>query len=236
MASVLIMKTGQTLPAVAGEYGDFEDWIIAASGKPGAAFRTLSLHEGQRPPAPEQVRAVIVTGSPAMVTDGHDWIRRGEEFLRLAVASRIPVLGICFGHQLLAQALGGTVDFNPRGREIGTTRVSLTAAAGNDILFADMPDSFPAHVTHMQSVISLPAQATILAGNDFDSHQGVRFAENAWGVQFHPEFDAAIMAGYIRERAGQISAEGLDPGELLAQVTDALAATALLRRFTAVAD
>lgn len=235
MASIVILKTGSTLPAIAGQYGDFEDWIIARSGVPAPGFRTVAIHAGETPPALENTRAVIVTGSPAMVTDDEDWIRRGEDYLRAAVNSGVPVLGICFGHQMLAQALGGTVVFHPRGREIGTTNVALTAAATGDALFAGMPARFPAHVTHMQSVSSLPSSATILAGNEFDPHQGVRFADKAWGVQFHPEFNAAIMAGYIRERAEQIRQEGLDVERLAGEVREAEAAATLLARFAGLA-
>lgn len=231
MAPILIMKTGRTIAAVADEYGDFEDWIIAASGLPADRFLTVPVHEGEALPDLASVRAVIVTGSPAMVTEDLAWIRQGEEFLRGAVRGDVPVLGICFGHQLLAQALGGRVDFHPRGREIGTTIVTRHDNAGADTLFRQLPQSFPAHVTHMQSVMALPQGASVLAGNAFDPNQAIRFADRAWGVQFHPEFNEFIMAAYLRERYSEIKDEGLDPEALLAAVAPAEEAQALLRRF-----
>ena len=234
MAPILIMKTGGTIPAIAARHGDFEDWIITAAGLPAAAFLTVSVHEGEALPDPASVGAVIITGSPAMVTEDLAWIRQGETFLRRAVSLAIPALGICFGHQMLAQALGGRVAFHPRGREIGTTMISRHAEADTDTLFAQLPRSFPAHVTHMQSVMSLPRGAAILAGNAFDPHQGVRFADRAWGVQFHPEFNETIMTAYLRERYDQVRKEGLDPDGLLAAVAPAGDAQALLRRFVEI--
>jgi len=231
MASVVIMKTGQTIDALAEIHGDFEDWIIGSTNLPASRFRTVSVYAGEALPLLDEVTGVIITGSPAMVTDQLDWIRTSEAFLQEAVARRIPVLGICFGHQLLAQALGGRVDYNPKGREIGTTQVRLGPAATGDRLFDGLPESFPVHVTHMQSVMQLPLQADILAGNDFDPHQGVRFADYAWGVQFHPEFNATIMSGYLRERYEQVCADGLDADSLMAQVREAGIATSLLQRF-----
>jgi GMP synthase (glutamine-hydrolysing) len=235
MPAIVIMKTGQTIPAIAARYGDFEDWIISTSGLPASGFLTVAVDGGETLPPLHDTSAVIVTGSPAMVTDDEPWIKAGEQYLREIIDIGIPVLGICFGHQLLAQALGGTVDYHPRGREIGTTSVVLTSAAEEDTLFAGMPAEFPVHVTHMQSVITLPAEAHILAGNTFDPHHAVRFAESAWGVQFHPEFDATIMAAYIRERASRIRDEGLDFERLVAEVLEAEVASSLLRRFAAMA-
>ena len=230
-ASILIMKTGGTIPAIADEFGDFEEWIIGATRLPASAFTTVAVHTGDKLPALDEVRSVIITGSPAMVTQDLEWSREGEEFLRTAINRDIPVLGICFGHQLLAQALGGTVDYHPGGREIGTTHVRLAPDAVNDRLFSSLPSRFPVHVTHMQSVLELPPGAQILAGNDFDRHQAVRFAKSAWGVQFHPEFDARIMTAYIRERYEQVRAEGLDPEQLLREVEEANFARAVLERF-----
>lgn len=236
MSPILILKTGQTLPTLAATLGDFEDWIVTVADRPAWDFQTVSVHAGETLPVISRVTGIIVTGSPAMVTDADAWIGESEAYLRQAIERDIPILGICFGHQLLAQALGGHVDYHPQGREIGTTDLTLQATAAADALFNILPDSFPVHVTHMQSVMSVPRSAVILAGNAFDPHHGVRFADRAWGVQFHPEFDAGIMAGYLRERADQVNAEGLDAQALLAQVRETPEAAALLRRFAALCN
>src|SRR5690606_28142940 len=135
-------------------------------------------------------------------------------------AADLPVLGICYGHQLLAYACGGRVDYHPAGREIGTVDVSLTQSSRTDPLLADLPMDFPAHATHSQSVLELPANAVHLARSAHDNHHAFRVGTAAWGLQFHPEFDAAIMKTYIEERAGDLREEGLDVDRLLQQVKE----------------
>lgn len=234
MRQILILKTGCTIDAIARERGDFEDWIAAGMALSGTGVLTVPVFKDMPLPAPDGFAGIVVTGSPAMVTQREPWITTSEQFLRDALAANVPVLGICFGHQLLAQALGGDVGWNPGGREIGTVDVRRDEAAADDPLFTGLAADFPAHVTHMQSVIRVPEEATVLAGNAFDPHQGVRFAPLAWGMQFHPEFDEGIMAGYIRERASQLKEEGLDPQILLERVRPAPEAHSLLRRFAAI--
>lgn len=231
MASILILKTGSTIPEIVDTLGDFEGWIMAGMNIPEDCFKTVAVYEGEPLPAIKDISAIVITGSPAMVTDDLPWIKASEHLVRSAIAAQIPVLGICFGHQLLAQALGGRVDYNPIGREIGTVSIGMTPDAADDALFGQLPETMSVHVTHMQSVMSLPEGARVLASNDFDPHQGVRYAEKAWGMQFHPEFDAPIMAAYIRARTTQIQAEGLDAGQLLGEVKQAPDSWSLLQRF-----
>ena len=234
MKPILIHKTGRTIPSIAVDSGDFEDWIIAGMGLPPRQFLTTSVFLDEALPSLSAISAVVVTGSPAMVTEELAWIKQSEAFLLEAVKAEMPVLGICFGHQLLAKALGGKVGWHKQGREIGTTTVELGKGAESDILFAGLPDTFPVHVSHMQSVLEPPSGSAILASNDFDPHHGLCFAKNAWGIQFHPEFNENITSLYIRERYDQIKSEGLDPDVLLSKVEPAPASASILGRFAAL--
>ena len=171
-----------------------------------------------------------------MVTDRLPWSEYTAQWLLEALKCGVPILGICYGHQLLAHALGGHVDYHPRGREMGTKLIELAPAASQDELFSVMPERFPAHVTHMQSVLRLPPGAEILASNDFDAHHAVRFAPRAWGVQFHPEFTSAAMSHYLRIRSEALRQEGADPAELLSAVRDTTESEQLLRRFVALTE
>jgi len=231
MKPVLILETGNPPEAIAREYGNFDNWIIDGARLTGHQYLTVPVHQGGSLPDPANIGSVIVTGSPAMVTEDLPWIHQSEIFLRQAIDLSVPVLGICFGHQLLGQALGGKAGWNPRGREIGTTHISLHEMAATDPLFESMPTIFPAHVTHMQSVLEVPEGAVVLGGNDFDGHQVVRFSPTAWGVQFHPEFDEQIMRGYIRERSDQLIKEGLNPQTLSERVESTIDSLSLLERF-----
>src|SRR5262245_25161843 len=120
-----ILVTGEPVPNVRRTRGPFERMIRETlAGAWDGPVALLDAERGERPRAGE-LAALVVTGSPASVTSRDPWILDTEEALRAFVRSGGPTLGICFGHQLLAQALGGSVAKNPRGREIGTVDLEL---------------------------------------------------------------------------------------------------------------
>lgn len=166
-----------------------------------------------------------------MVSDKAPWSERAARFVADQVSLGVPVLGVCFGHQLLAYAMGGQVDYHPQGREIGTLEVSLTDAAREDILLSALPARFCAHLTHMQSVISLPTNATRLASSNHESTQAFRIGRSAWGVQFHPEFTPEIMHAYIDRLSQRLEEEGLSTQAIRKAVRDTPHATSVLPRF-----
>lgn len=231
---ILIIKTGNTLPSLQAEAEDFEDWFISGSGLDASRFICCAVDKGEALPAIDDVVAAIVTGSPAYVTDLAPWNEIAAEYLRVLHAQQKPILGVCYGHQLLAWAFGGEVGFHPNGREIGTVDIALTEAAASDVLFAKMPREFSAQASHLQSVLSLPNEAVLLAKNSFDAHHAFRLGSSTWGVQFHPEFSARVMSSYIRERSGDIAKEGLNVEDLLARVSATPVSAGLLQLFVAL--
>jgi GMP synthase (glutamine-hydrolysing) len=148
------------------------------------------------------VSGIIVTGSPAMVSDREPWSEACAAWLAQAVANGAHVLGVCYGHQLLAHALGGAVDYHPLGTELGTYEVRLSPAAHSDPLLAGLPDRFPVHLAHSQTVTALPAGARVLAGSEHDPRQIVRYTDRAISLQFHPEYDVGVMQAYLDALAG----------------------------------
>jgi GMP synthase (glutamine-hydrolysing) len=166
-----------------------------------------------------------------MVTDREPWSALTATYLLELIARDVPLLGVCYGHQLLADALGGRVENNPRGRSVGSFSLTLHPEAKNDVLFSVLPDGPVLHVRHRQSVVRLPEGAVCLAASPRDPHHAFRVGKRAWGVQFHPEFDAAIAREYIVARREIIEAEGEDPEALLAAVQESDAGRVLLRRF-----
>jgi len=231
LSRLAIVKTGETLPELVTRRGDFEVWIASGLGLEPGAVDVIRVDRGEVLPDPRSPAGVVVTGSSAMVTDREPWSERTGDWLARVARADVPLLGICYGHQLLAEALGGRVGDNPRGREIGTVEVRLLDAAADDPLLGGLGPSFPAHATHVQSVLALPPGARHLGESDGDPHQAFAWGENAWGVQFHPEFDADVMRGYLDGRRARILAEGLDADGLRAAVTEAPAGPRILRRF-----
>jgi GMP synthase (glutamine-hydrolysing) len=225
---ILIVKTGEPVPWVRERRGQFSDLIreTIGSGWDGG-YRVVDV-VAEAPPPPSEARAVVITGSAASVPDRHPWMIRTEAWLREVVAAKTPTFGICFGHQILAQALGGEVQRNPRGREIGTRTIERTGPAP---IFAGVPDRFEAQVTHVDSVVRLPPGAEPLARSDREDHHAIRFAETCYGVQFHPEMDAEVMRAYVETRRDVLNDEGFPVPEMLAGIREAEAARETLRNF-----
>jgi GMP synthase (glutamine-hydrolysing) len=119
---------------------------------------------------------------------------------------------------------------------MGTVEVRVRDSAAGDPLFASLPGALQVQATHQESVTRLPPGARLLAESDGDPHHAFAVGERAWGVQFHPEFDADVMRAYLVERRDLLRAEGIDPDTLLRGVTDTPDGTALLRRFAEIAD
>jgi len=228
---VLIIKTGNTVKTAYAKVGDFEKWIIASMQAESNHFEVVEVFKDEKLPGLDEVSGAVITGSPAMVTDELDWSEYTAEWLRQAVLAQLPIIGICYGHQLLAHALGGRVGYHPLGREIGTTKVSPLDESTEDILFAEISDPFAVHVSHMQSVIELPIGVKILASNEFDPHHAVKFSELCWGLQFHPEFEEVAMQSYIEERQEDLTDEGFDVETLMAEIKPTPIARKILTDF-----
>lgn len=231
MDRLAIIKTGSTFPATLRKYGDFEEWIRKGLDVACEWLRIVDVEHGDLLPEPEKYQGIVIAGSHAMVTDDLSWIRRLAAWVPGVIKGSVPLLGICFGHQLVAQAMGGEVGYNPAGKEIGTVEVTLLPECADDPLFSPFPRMFPVHATHAQTVLRLPAGAVRLATNDFEANHAFRLGRCAWGVQFHPEFDRAIMESYLSVQAGELRAAGHDVSAIGATVRETPLAGEILRRF-----
>ncbi len=214
---ILVVKTGEPVPTIAEKRGQFADLIAGSIGATFTGEYAVVDVRTEDPTALGAADAIVITGSPANVPTREAWMLRTEAWLREVVAAGMPVFGICFGHQILAQALGGEVQKNPRGREIGTITVEQTI---DDPLFDGLPTRFTANVTHIDTVVRLPPGAVGLARSPLENYQAIRFTPSCYGVQFHPEIDAEVMRGYIDTRREILAAEGFDVEAMLASIEE----------------
>jgi GMP synthase (glutamine-hydrolysing) len=232
MKPLIILKVGDTLPQLQPQYGDFEHWISAALAAPGLEVHVIDPRKGDAFPAPDQIAGAIVTGSHAMVTEKLPWSEASATWLAQLVDAEVPLLGICYGHQLLAHAMGGEAGYNPRGLEIGTREIRRVAL--DDPLLGSLPPTFMAQITHQQSALRLPPGAVLLAASDQDPHHAFRVGACGWGVQFHPEFSDTTMRGYIRHLAPLVEKQGGDAAMIEASVQETSIAASVLARFAQI--
>jgi GMP synthase (glutamine-hydrolysing) len=237
---LLIVKTGTTLPAIRERRGDFEDWIAARLGWPAERVRVAEVYQRDSSPAalpdPRDVAGIVLTGSGAMVSHREAWSEATASWLTSVPASETPCLGICYGHQLLAHALGGRVGPTPGGREMGTLGVAVDPSViRDDPLLGELPPVVPLQVTHVESVLELPTGARRVATTDLDANHAFRLGSRIWGIQFHPEFDADVMHAYIEGRREVLEGEGFDPDAMRTRVGESPLGDAILARFGEIA-
>jgi GMP synthase (glutamine-hydrolysing) len=231
MKPVLIIRTGRAPDSIRARHGDFPHWFRLGAQLSPRQLRVVDVAAGESLPPPQEVAGAMITGSAAMVTERLDWSERTAGWIRNAMDVELPLFGVCYGHQLMAHALGGRVDYLPGGREIGTQSIELLQQPAQDPLLSALPTTFRAHTTHEQSVLEPPAGAAVLARSSRDPHQLLRYGPQAVSAQFHPEFNADVMRAYIRRKHVDMQREGSDPGRVFKAVAATPIARRLLRKF-----
>jgi len=199
MPRITIMETGLVPPKYRESHGSFPEMFQRMIGGEDSSIRfdVVNATDGGQLPDPGTLEAILITGSPAGAYDALDWIAPLEDFVRAAHAQNIPMVGVCFGHQLIAQALGGTVRKSERGWGIG--RHVYDIAPGNGVIEGER---IALACSHQDQVIEPPRGARAILFSDFTPHAGLLYANGATlSVQPHPEFsvDFAYVCCAIRE-------------------------------------
>lgn len=178
-----ILETGAPPGELARAHGDYP-YMVARLLGPDHRYSRYDVRAGALPADVGACDAYVVTGSPAGVNDGLGWVDALAAFLR-AARGRRRLIGICFGHQAIAHAFGGTVVKAPQGWGLGLTRYDLA------IPVAGLERSVAAMASHQDQVIQPPADARVLASNAFTPCAALAYTDgDALTLQFHPEFDA----------------------------------------------
>ena len=155
-------------------------------------FATYRLTDGAQPATADACDAYVITGSRAGVYEGHGWIAPAEELMRRLIAARRPLVGICFGHQLLARAFGGRVEKSDKGWGIGVHHWQVLEQPW---WMAGEAGDFSLLAMHQDQVVDLPEGAVVIARSDFCGVAAFQYGDYALGLQGHPEFSK----DYLRE-------------------------------------
>jgi GMP synthase (glutamine-hydrolysing) len=195
---ILLFKTGATDGTLKGDVGDYEEWFGRVLGE----RARIDVHDAVTRPAVavSGFDGLLITGSPRSLVDPEPWMNAAAETVRDAAAIGVPVLGVCFGHQLIAYAFGARVRMNPNGWEFGTSEVELTDEGEQDPLFAGLPRRVRVNQSHRDEVWELGRHIRRLAGSAHTETQALAVGAHVRGVQFHPEMSGNVVRRIIAHR------------------------------------
>lgn len=200
-----ILQTGLAPEALSDQMGDYPDMFARLLDGHGFTFRTYRVVDGQFPASVHDCDGWLITGSRHGAYEDHPWIPPLEDFIRTAFAARAPMVGVCFGHQIIAQAMGGKVERFTGGWAVGATDYDFDG------------EKRTLNAWHRDQVTVLPAGAKVIASNAFCANAALLYDDQALTVQAHPEFRPEFIDGLMKTRG-----KGLVPDEVMAAASDRL--------------
>ena len=190
MKNVVILSNGPGLTEIITKYGHSSDWIPRIINNKNINFTIKKVYENDFN-IDLNADAYILTGSKFSIYDDIDWIYKLIDFTKKLIDNQRYILGICFGHQVLAHCLGATVKKNKLGWELGSYKINLTAKGLKNRLFEGFSSQEIVYESHQDTVLNLPSNVDILADST-KSNQSFSYNEKVFGVQFHPEFSKEV--------------------------------------------
>jgi GMP synthase-like glutamine amidotransferase len=227
MKPIAILETGKPPEALKDAFDDYPARFRALLGE-GVATVRFDVQAGRLPEDPEDFQGAIVTGSAAGVYDDLPWIPHLVDWLR-AARGRTRLVGICFGHQVMAHAFGGRVEKSDKGWGVGLHRY---AVVGEEPWMFPRAASIAIPVSHQDQVLVPPADARVIAASEFTPFAGLAW-DDAMSFQCHPEFQPDYAAALVESRRGHRIADALADEALasLAKSNDRAVLTAWIRAF-----
>lgn len=211
LSRIVIAETGMPPHGLDQRFGRYPDMMRTMLGGHGLSPATLDIDAvgGDTVPAPEDGDALLITGSPAGVYEAHEWVPPLEEAIRAWARAGLPVVGICFGHQIMAKALGGHVALSERGWGVGVHTYELLGPRP----VPGLPPRLACAVSHKDQVVNLPPGALRVGGSAFCPNGIIRYAEGrCLSFQMHPEFDHAFAVSLMAARRDSIPPAVFDHG------------------------
>ncbi len=201
-----ILLAGHVADALVSDHGDYDSMFESFLGGHGFTFTSYPVVDMVFPDGPKAAEGWLVTGSRHGAYERHPWIRPLEELVREAFSARVPMVGICFGHQIIAQALGGRVEKFQGGW-----------AVGHHVYEFDDGGPLALNAWHQDQVVSVPPGAAVTARSPFCRIAALDYGDRGLTIQAHPEFDRLFLKELISARG-----RGTVPDALLDDALDRL--------------
>ncbi|WP_438990403.1 type 1 glutamine amidotransferase [Lentibacter sp.] len=192
-----ILQTGHAPDELLATEGDYDAMFRRLLAGEGFEFETFNVVDGAFPSGAAAADAWLITGSKHGAYEDHAWIPPLEALIREISAAAKPLVGICFGHQIIAQALGGKVEKFAGGWAVGRQTYDMDGK------------KLAVNAWHQDQVVALPADTKVLAGNAHCENAVLMIGDNTLTIQPHPEFGAGVIAGLIAHRGGAVPPEQL---------------------------
>lgn len=213
-----ILQTGTAPDELLGKHGDFTDMFQILFQNQGFEFISFDIANQVFPKSTNLVQGWLITGSKCGAYENHPWIKPLENLLREIYEDKIPVVGICFGHQIFAQALGGKVEKFQGGWSIGMQNYKLKEIEQN---YNSQNACLPAW--HQDQVVHKPDCAKIIGTSDFCKLAALKYDERALTLQPHPEFKINFLKDLLELRREHLPKEVADKAlETLSREHDAV--------------
>lgn len=209
---------------------DCGQWFVSAFGGNPEKYTTWRTRIGDKIPQ-QNFDGIVISGSAASAYDDEEWITQLTNCILKWEQQKLPILGVCFGHQLIAQIFGGKVEKNKRGWEVGRCDLILTEAGKNDLLFHSVPPRFKVMQSHQDIVTQLPPDAECLAFSDICEFQSFRIGNRIRTVQFHPEYTVDQMKFVMAPRREKLESSGINFKNTYAELVPTSKSKTILTNF-----
>lgn len=212
MTRIGLLKCGSIRADLSPEHGDYPELFGDLLRSHGIEITTYDVEHGTFPASAEERDGWLVSGSASSVYEPLDWIDRTRDLLGEIVASERPLVAVCFGHQLLAQALGGEVTRSERGWGVGVQRYEVVSPLPNLPADVEAPHELSLIASHQDQVTRAPESVTVLATSQHCPVAAYSYGDRVIAVQAHPEFTPALSRDLIEARHDVIGARRADHG------------------------
>lgn len=194
-----ILQAGTVPEEMADQYADYNQLFVDLLGKNEFDYRHWKVLNGEFPDSTDDADAWLITGSRHGAYEAHDWIPPLEALIHQIYAANQPLVGICFGHQIIAQAMGGRVEKFSKGWSVGRVEYTLDKSVFGEGP-APTPDKTPLLAFHQDQVVKAPNTAITVGRSDFCKHAALLYGNRILTVQPHPEFYSDYIEGLLEAR------------------------------------